>query len=55
LVTTPHDLSIRDVIKGMDLYSELNIPILGIVENMSFFSCPCCSENTSIFGKSKLA
>lgn len=35
LVTTPHELSYRDVIKGMDLFTELNIPILGIIENMS--------------------
>ncbi len=37
LVTTPHDLSYQDVIKGMDLFTELNVPIIGIIENMSFF------------------
>lgn len=45
LITTPHDLSYSDVIKGMDLFTELNIPILGIVENMSVFKCTCCQTS----------
>ncbi len=53
-MTTPHELSYSDVIKGLDLFTELSIPILGIVENMSGFKPSCCDSTYQIFGQSKV-
>ncbi len=52
LVTTPQELSGLVVRKAAHLLNRLDIPILGIVENMSFFRCPGCEEEYSIFGPS---
>lgn len=46
LVTTPQDVSILDVRKEIDFCKKTNIPILGIVENMSVFVCPKCNVKT---------
>ena len=50
MVTTPQDVALLDVRKAIAMFQRLNVPILGIVENMSYFVCPHCSERTSIFG-----
>jgi ATP-binding protein involved in chromosome partitioning len=50
IVTTPQDVALADAIKGVAMFRKVNVPILGIVENMSFFRCPHCSERTEIFG-----
>jgi ATP-binding protein involved in chromosome partitioning len=50
LVTTPQGVSISDVRKAVAMYRQLNIPILGVVENMSYFVCGHCQERTEIFG-----
>ncbi|KAN0012575.1 hypothetical protein ACTFIU_007882 [Dictyostelium citrinum] len=58
LVTTPQDLSCDTVKKEISLCRELNVPIIGIIENLSGFVCPCCDEVTEIFksdGGKKLA
>ncbi|KAN0048094.1 hypothetical protein ACTA71_002486 [Dictyostelium dimigraforme] len=58
LVTTPQDLSCDTVKKEISLCRELNLPIIGIIENLSGFVCPCCDEITEIFksdGGKKLA
>ena len=52
LVTTPQELSGLVVRKAAHLLNRLDIPILGIVENMSYFRCPGCEEEYSIFGPS---
>mgnify|MGYP001033205592 CR=1 FL=1 len=52
LVTTPQELSGLVVRKAAHLLNRLDIPILGIVENMSFFRCPGCNQDYSIFGPS---
>ncbi len=52
LVTTPQELSGLVVRKAGHLLERLDIPILGIVENMSFFRCPGCNQDYSIFGES---
>jgi ATP-binding protein involved in chromosome partitioning len=52
MVTTPQDVALLDVRKAVGMFQRLNVPILGIVENMSVFACPHCGERTSIFGSS---
>jgi ATP-binding protein involved in chromosome partitioning len=50
MVTTPQDVALLDVRKALGMFQRLNVPILGIVENMSVFVCPHCHERTNIFG-----
>jgi ATP-binding protein involved in chromosome partitioning len=50
MVTTPQDVALLDVRKAIGMFQRLNVPILGIVENMSHFVCPHCSGKTAIFG-----
>lgn len=51
LVTTPQGVSVSDVRKAVGMFRQLNVPILGVIENMSAFVCPHCDEKTEIFGK----
>lgn len=51
LITTPHSVVQEDVIKSVNMVKNLNIPVLGIIENMSGFICPHCKKEISIFGK----
>ncbi|KAL9646317.1 hypothetical protein ABK040_014470 [Willaertia magna] len=51
LVTTPQLVSMRDVSREINFCKKLNISIIGIIENMSGYKCPCCNEITFIFGK----
>ncbi len=51
LVTTPQDVALSDVAKALSMLQRLNVPIIGIVENMSAFVCPHCGEATEIFGR----
>src|SRR5207247_2896974 len=50
VVTTPQGVSVSDVRKAVAMFRQLNIPVLGVVENMSYFVCPHCQERTDIFG-----
>lgn len=50
IVSTPQDLALIDVRKGINMFNRVEVPILGIVENMSFFVCPKCGEQHDIFG-----
>ena len=50
LVTTPQDVALADVAKALSMLERLNVPIIGVVENMSAFVCPHCGETTEIFG-----
>ncbi len=50
VVTTPQGVSVSDVRKAVMMFRQLNIPILGVVENMSYFVCGHCQERTDIFG-----
>src|SRR5438552_9805318 len=50
MVTTPQDVALLDVRKAIGMFQRLNVPILGIVENMSHFVCPHCNGKTAIFG-----
>ncbi len=49
IVTTPQDVALLDVTRGINMFKKVNVPILGIVENMSFFACPHCGKRTDIF------
>jgi ATP-binding protein involved in chromosome partitioning len=49
IVTTPQAMSISIAQKGLKMFGEVNVPILGMVENMSHFSCPHCQERSEIF------
>src|SRR5262252_6679717 len=50
LVTTPQEVAMADVRKAFNMFDQVQIPVLGIVENMSFFECPNCSTRHAIFG-----
>ena len=52
VVTTPQNVSLADSRRAVAMYKKLNIPTLGIVENMSYFICPHCEHESDIFGKS---
>jgi len=49
IVTTPQDVALLDVHRGIQMFSRVEVPIIGIVENMSVFHCPHCGEKTEIF------
>jgi ATP-binding protein involved in chromosome partitioning len=50
IVTTPQDIALMDAKKGLKMFEKVGIPILGIVENMSFHNCPKCGHESHIFG-----
>ena len=50
VVTTPQGVAVSDVRKAVGMFRQLNISVLGVIENMSTFVCPHCSEATEIFG-----
>ncbi|KAK4158343.1 P-loop containing nucleoside triphosphate hydrolase protein [Chaetomidium leptoderma] len=50
VVTTPHVLAVKDAIKGVGMFGKVGVPVLGLVQNMGVFRCPCCSEETAVFG-----
>lgn len=49
IVSTPQDIALIDAIKGVNMFKKIGVPILGIVENMSYFLCPHCGEKIDIF------
>ncbi|KKY35677.1 putative nucleotide-binding protein 1 [Diaporthe ampelina] len=51
-VTTPHSLSVKDAVKGINMFKKVNVPLLGLVNNMSLFTCPDCGSHHHIFGSS---
>ncbi len=52
IVTTPQDLVTMIVKKAFNMAKMMNVPVLGIIENMGYYTCPCCGERLQIFGKS---
>lgn len=50
MVTTPQDVALADVIKGGEMFRQLDVPMLGLIENMSYYACPHCGEIDAIFG-----
>lgn len=51
MVTTPQDVSTGDVLRAIKMFEKTNTPVLGVVENMSGFVCPGCSQRYEIFGR----
>ncbi|KAL6247392.1 hypothetical protein RBB50_005738 [Rhinocladiella similis] len=49
VVSTPQDIALKDAVKGVEMFKKMNIPVLGMVQNMSVFVCPKCGEETKIF------
>jgi ATP-binding protein involved in chromosome partitioning len=50
IVSTPQDLSLIDARRGLAMFTKVNVPVLGIIENMSYFQCPHCGTQSDIFG-----
>ncbi|HEX6053515.1 MAG TPA: Mrp/NBP35 family ATP-binding protein [Gemmatimonadaceae bacterium] len=50
IVTTPQEVATGDALRGAKMFQRVNVPVLGIVENMSWFECPHCGKPTAIFG-----
>ncbi|HUI95695.1 MAG TPA: Mrp/NBP35 family ATP-binding protein [Xanthobacteraceae bacterium] len=50
IVSTPQDLALIDARRGIAMFKRVNVPVLGVVENMSYFVCPKCGERSDIFG-----
>lgn len=50
IVTTPQSVSLEDASKAVTMFEKLNVPVFGIIENMSYFLCPHCGQRTEIFG-----
>lgn len=50
IVSTPQDLALIDARRGVAMFKRVNVPVLGVVENMSYFQCPSCGTRSDIFG-----
>ncbi len=50
IVTTPQEVAVGDALRGAKMFQRVNVPVLGIVENMSWFECPHCGKPTALFG-----
>jgi ATP-binding protein involved in chromosome partitioning len=51
IVTTPQDVAMNVAVKAVGMFNKLNVPIVGVIENMSYLQCPHCNEQIHIFGK----
>lgn len=51
IVTTPQSVALEDVYRSIAMFRKVDVPILGVVENMSYFQCPCCGDRTPLFGE----
>ncbi|MFO1518507.1 MAG: Mrp/NBP35 family ATP-binding protein [bacterium] len=49
IVTTPQDIALADVVRGVAMFQKVGVPVLGVIENMSYFACPHCDKRTDIF------
>uniref|UniRef100_A0A1A8EIX3 Iron-sulfur cluster transfer protein NUBPL n=1 Tax=Nothobranchius kadleci TaxID=1051664 RepID=A0A1A8EIX3_NOTKA len=50
IVSTPQDIALLDARRGAEMFKKVNVPVLGLVQNMSVFQCPNCQHQTHIFG-----
>ena len=50
IVSTPQDIALIDARRGVRMFERVQVPVLGLVENMSFFCCPACGHRTDLFG-----
>src|SRR5918994_1475791 len=51
IVTTPQDVAMNVAVKALGMFSKLNVPVVGVIENMSYLQCPHCNERINIFGR----
>jgi ATP-binding protein involved in chromosome partitioning len=51
IVTTPQDLALADVRKGLAMFEKVDVPVIGVIENMSYHICSHCGEKEHIFGQ----
>ena len=51
IVTTPQDVAMNVAVKAVGMFNKLNVPIIGVIENMSYLQCPHCNEQISLFGQ----
>ena len=51
IVTTPQDVAMNVAVKAIGMFNKLNVPIVGVVENMSYLQCPHCNEQVYLFGR----
>jgi len=51
VVTTPQEIALIDVVKAVSMFKKVEIPILGVVENMSYYTCPACGHHDEIFAR----
>jgi ATP-binding protein involved in chromosome partitioning len=50
IVSTPQDIALDDVKRGIEMFQKMNVPILGLIENMSYYCCPACGHKDNVFG-----
>ena len=50
IVSTPQDIALIDARRGAEMFTKVGIPVLGLVQNMSCFTCPKCGHEEHIFG-----
>jgi ATP-binding protein involved in chromosome partitioning len=50
IVTTPQEVSVGDALRGVKMFQRVGVPVLGIIENMSWFECPHCGKPSALFG-----
>lgn len=50
IVSTPQDIALIDAVKGLNLFNKIGVPVLGIIENMSYYVCEKCGHRADIFG-----
>jgi ATP-binding protein involved in chromosome partitioning len=50
IVTTPNAVSLEDAMKAVTMFEKMNVPVFGMIENMSYFICPHCGDRTDVFG-----
>lgn len=49
IVTTPQNVALMDAVRGLEMFKRVDVPVIGLVENMSFFSCPKCGHEEHVF------
>jgi ATP-binding protein involved in chromosome partitioning len=49
IVSTPQDIALLDARKGLNMFRKVDVPVFGVIENMSYFMCPHCNERSDIF------
>ena len=50
IVSTPQDIALKDAVKGINMFKKVDVPIFGMIQNMSLFICPHCHRSTHVFG-----